>query len=839
VLEHRAFCFNHHSTTPSLQYSVPSFCGAKRSQTLMRVSLNWLKEFVEIDLPPDDLADVLTMAGLEVESREPLGRSLQDVVAGRILSVGPHPRSDKALFLCDVDTGRGVFQVVCGAPNVEIGMMAPMALPGAALPGGVRVKESRIRGEVSMGMLLAEDEMGLTDDHTGLMVLPADLTPGTPVAEALCLEDDALEIAITPNRADCTSVIGIAREIAALTGQPLRKPEIRLKESDKNIHVLTSVTIDDPTGCARYAAGVVLGLELRASPFWMRYRLMVSGIRAISNVVDVTNYVLLELGQPLHAFDYDRLKENRIVVRRAREGETFTTLDGKTHPLNAENLMICDAQRAVALAGIMGGLNSEIYLGSRNVLVESAFFDPVTIRRGAKRLGISTEASYRFERGIDIDGVVTALRRSIMLMSELAGGEVVNGIIDNYPNPRHRPVITLRADKTNRFLGTNLSGRTMARYLTALEMDVSTEDEDTLRVKPPAFRVDVTRDWDLMEEVARLEGYQKIPVTFPPIKASGELDPPEVFLGDQVREIMVGMGFSEIISYSFVSPVSADQLQAQEGSPLRSFVGLLNPLTVEQSVMRTSLIPGLMAAAGTNFAHGEKDLRCFEWGRVFVAQGGDRLPWERYFLAAFMTGLANKKAWHTEERPVDFYDIKGVVEGVLEGLGLASCSFQREETPPWYRADSAACVTLNGVVLGALGELSSDVLKRFDLDETRVFLFELDGNVLLDHASPKISFKPFAKFPAALRDVSLVVEKDVECGQIQEIIEREGGQLVESVTLFDLYEGGKIGHAEKALAFRICYRSKETTLDGRDINRLHERIIEKVGKETGARLRES
>jgi phenylalanyl-tRNA synthetase beta chain len=805
----------------------------------MRVSLNWLKEFVDIDLRPDELADALTMAGLEVESRAPLGRSLQEIVAGRILSVRTHPRSDKALFLCDVDTGRGVFQVVCGAPNVEIGMMAPIAPPGTILPGGVKVKETRIRGEVSMGMLLAEDEMGLTDDHKGLMVLPPDLAPGTPVAEALRLEDDALEIAITPNRADCTSVIGIAREIAALTGRALRKPEIHLRESDKKIDGLTSVTIDDPIGCPRYAAGLVLGVELRPSPFWMRYRLMVSGIRAINNVVDVTNYVLLELGQPLHAFDYDRLKENRIVVRRAREGETFTTLDGKTYSLNGENLMICDAQRAVALAGIMGGLNSEIYLGSRNVLVESAFFDPVAIRRGAKRLGISTEASYRFERGVDIDGVATALRRSIMLMSESAGGEVVKGIVDNYPDPRNRPVIALRADKTNRFLGTNLSAQTMARYLTALEMDVATEDENTLRVKPPAFRVDVTRDWDLMEEVARLEGYQKIPVTFPPIKASGELDPPEVFLGNKAREIMVGMGFSEVISYSFVSPETADQLQVQAESPLRSFVGLLNPLSVEQSAMRTSLIPGLLAALGTNIAHGEKDLRCFEWGRLFFSEGGDRLPQERYALAGFMTGLADSKAWHTEERPVDFYDIKGVVERVLEGFGLASCSYQRGETPPWYRTEASALVAWNGVVLGALGELSAHVLKRFDLDEARVFLFELEGNLLLDHAFPKISFKPFAKFPAALRDVSLVVEKDVECGRIQDIIEREGGALVESVNLFDLYEGGKIDPSKKALAFRICYRSKESTLEGSEINRLHERIVERIGKETGARLRES
>ena len=401
----------------------------------MRVSLNWLKEYVNISLSVDDLAELLTMSGLEVEAKEPLGRSLEEVVAARVLSVRPHPQAD-TLWLCDVEAGRGVVQVVCGAPNLRVGMMAPMALPGTMIPGGVEVKESRIRGEASVGMLLAEDEMGLTEDHTGIMVLPESLSPGAPVAQALSLEDWALEIGLTPNRPDCACVIGIAREIAALTRGKLRKPDIRFRESDRRIEALTSVTLDDPEGCPRYAAGMVCGFELKPSPFWMRYRLHVSGIRGISNVVDVTNYVLLEMGQPLHAFDYDRLKENRIVVRKAREGEVFTTLDGKTHTMNRDNLMICDGQRPVALAGVMGGLNSEIFSESKNVLIESAFFDPITVRRSSKRLGLSTEASYRFERGVDIDGAVPALRRAMMLISELAGGEVIQGIIDNYPAPR-------------------------------------------------------------------------------------------------------------------------------------------------------------------------------------------------------------------------------------------------------------------------------------------------------------------------------------------------------------------------------------------------------------------
>ena len=803
----------------------------------MRVSLNWLKEYVDISLSVDDLAEHLTMSGLEVEAKEPLGRSLEEVVAARVLSVKAHPKAD-TLWLCDVEAGRGVTQVVCGAPNLRVGMMTPMALPGTKLPGGVEVKESRIRGEASVGMLLAEDEMGLTEDHTGVMVLPESLSPGDSVVQGLTLEDWALEIGITPNRPDCACVIGIAREIAALTKGKLRKPEIRFKESDRRIEALTSVTLDDPKGCPRYAAGMVCGFELKLSPFWMRYRLHVSGIRGISNVVDVTNYVLLEMGQPLHAFDYDRLKENRIVVRKAREAEVFTTLDGKTHTMNQDNLMICDGQRPVALAGVMGGLNSEIFSESKNVLIESAFFDPVTIRRSSKRLGLSTEASYRFERGVDIDGAVAALRRAMMLISELAGGEVIQGIIDNYPAPRKLREIELRIDKTNRFLGTELSRKTVAGYLKALEMEVQPAGENILRVKAPSFRVDLTRDWDLTEEVARLEGYDKIPVTVPPIRPSDEKESWEVSTGDRVREIMVGLGFSEVISYSFISPDSADFLGAEKDSPLRGFVTLLNPLSVDQSVMRTSLMPGLLAAAKTNLSYGEKDLKLFEWGRVFIRQDSDELPEERLSLTGLIMGLANPKEWYREERPSDFYDAKGAAEALLKALGLRDLVFKKGRTPPWYLKEASSAILLGDQTLGALGQVSPEALRRFDVDATAVLVFEIDATVLIEKVTGDRAFEPLAKFPAVYRDLSIIAKRSVESARIQEIILREGRELVESVALFDLFEGGKIDPLEKALAFRICYRSRETTLDGKDINKLHESIVERIGKETGARLRE-
>jgi phenylalanyl-tRNA synthetase beta chain len=803
----------------------------------MRVSLNWLKEYVTIPLSVEELADLLTMSGLEVEGKEPLGRSLEEVVAAKVLAVRAHPKAD-TLWLCDVEAGRGAVQVVCGAPNMRVGMMTPMALPGTTLPGGAKVTESRIRGEVSVGMLLAEDEMGLTDDHTGVMVLPESLSPGTPVAQALALEDWALEISLTPNRPDCACVIGIAREIAALTQGKLRQPEIHLRDSDRRIEGLTSVTLDDPVGCPRYAAGMVCGFELKPSPFWMRYRLHVSGIRGISNVVDVTNYILLEMGQPLHAFDYDRLKENRIVVRKARDAEVFTTLDGKTHTMNRDNLMICDGQRPVALAGVMGGLNSEIFSESKNVLIESANFDSITVRRSSKRLGLSTEASYRFERGVDIDGVVPALRRAMMLISELAGGEVIQGIIDNYPVPRKLREIDLRVDKANRFLGTDLSQKTVEKYLQALELGVQPVEKNILRVKVPSFRVDLTRDWDLMEEVARMEGYDKIPVTIPPIRPSEEKESTEMTLGDRVREIMVGLGFSEVISFSFIAPDSADLLGAEKDSPLRSFVPLLNPLTVDQSVMRTSLIPGLLAAVKTNLSYGEKDLKLFEWGRVFIRQEVEALPQERLVLTGLITGLANPKEWYREERASDFYDAKGAAEALLKALGLRALAFERGDTPPWYSKEAASVIRIADQGFGYVGQLSPEVLKRFDVDAPDILVFELDGSVLLEKGTGDRTFEPLAKFPAVYRDLSIVAKRSVESARIQEIILNVGRDLVESVTLFDLFKGGKIDPSEKALAFRICYRSRETTLEGKDINKLHESIVETIGKETGARLRE-
>ncbi|MBW1850674.1 MAG: phenylalanine--tRNA ligase subunit beta [Deltaproteobacteria bacterium] len=809
----------------------------------MKISLNWLKDYIDLDMSPDELGHLLTMTGLEVEGIEPAGQSLDGVVVARILDIEPHPKANR-LSVCQVDTGKETIQVVCGASNLEVGSLVPFASAGERLPNGTVIKESKLRGVTSRGMLLAEDEMGLTDDHTGIMILPPNLDPGVSLSSSesaldpISLADWVFDLSITPNRPDWASLLGVAREISAITGLSLKMPQMEIEENDTPINELTNVTINDTSGCPRYAAGVIRDVELGPAPFWMRYRLFMSGIRSINNIVDVTNYVLLEMGQPLHAFDYNRLRENRIVVKRAEEGETFMTLDGESRILNSETLMICDGERAVALAGIMGGLNSEIFAGTKDILLESAYFDPVTIRRGAKRLGLLTEASYRFERGTDIEGVTSALKRAMSLITSLAGGRIAADIIDNYPKTYTSPDIHLRVDKTNRILGTELSKSVISGHLKALEMEVRDINENELEVKPPSFRVDITREVDLIEEVARLFGYENVPVTYPSIRPGQISEAPELASRDQIRSIMVGLGFTEIITYSFISPDSADILFAEENSPLRSFVQLLNPLTVDQSVMRTSLIPGILSTVKNNIAHDEKNMKVFEWGKVFFRREGCQQPLEKIYLAAIMTGLHQQETWFDDERYVDFFDIKGALEALLTGLGLEEVIFRKETSSPGYDPELLAGVYCSGSLIGQVGRVSPMVMEAYDLKKENAYIFEVDIGPMLEKVSNTIAFRAFANFPAVYRDISLLVNREIESARIMEIIKQKGGNLLESIQIFDLYEGERLDPSEKALAFRICYRSKVGTLSGGEVNQLHESIINEIRQETGGKLRE-
>jgi phenylalanyl-tRNA synthetase beta chain len=685
-------------------------------------------------------------------------------------------------------------------------------------------------------MLLAEDEMGLTDDHTGIMILPDDLTPGQSLSDAMDLEDRILDVTLTPNRIDCASILGIAREIGTLTKRKITIPEIQTEESDNLIEHLADVTILDSQGCPRYTAGLVEHVRVGPSPFWMRYRLYVSGIRSINNVVDITNYVLMELGQPLHAFDHHRLADRRIVVKRAEQGQIFTTLDDQTWYLDDQTLMICDGKEPVALAGIMGGLNSEITENTTSILIESAYFDPIMISRSSKRLSLSTEASYRFERGIDIEGTDFALKRSLMLIARLAGGHIARGIIDCYPKPWSPPKITLRVDRANKILGTSIDIKEMADHLSSLSMAVKVVDQNRIEVRPPSFRVDMTREADLVEEVARLVGYNNIPVTLPAIRPTEE-NIPEFVLRDRIKTMLVGIGFTEIITYSFISPQSADVLGAGEKSDLRSFVKLLNPLSEDQSVMRTSLIPGLLSTVRLNSLRGQDDMRVFEWGKVYI-KGDGELPQEKQVLAALITGMVSTQEWYQEPREADFFDIKGAAENILEELGIEKVEYKRNSPKEGFDPHEYARIFYSGSEIGAIGEVSKDVLKGYGV-EKKAFILELCIDTLLSLVVWVRKFTPLTKFPSVRRDISIIINRSIQSAMLVDIVKEKGTDLVESVDIFDLYQGKQIAPQEKALAVRISYRSNKRTLRDDEVNKIHEGILEEIRRQTGGRLREA
>ncbi len=510
----------------------------------MIVSLKWLLDYVDTSLSVQELADRLTMIGLEIEDYRPLYPHLEHVETALVEAVRPHPRADR-LSLCEVSNGSGRFNVVCGAPNVRQGQIVALALPGAELEGGARIEEAVIRGEKSYGMICSQRELGLGEDAGGIWVLPSETPVGSPLAKALDIEDTIIDVSITPNRGDCLSILGIAREVAAICGTRVRYPETSCRESDVPAESLASVRIEDPVRCPRYAARVIEGIRIGPSPAWLKSRLEAVGLRSINNVVDVTNFVLMECGQPLHAFDFDLLREHRIVVRRAEEGERFTTLDGTERKLYADTLLICDGEGPVAIAGIMGGLNSEITGQTTRVLIESAYFQPQSIRRSSRKLALRTESSYRFERGVDPEGVIRAVDRAARLMLEVGGGRLAAGRIDVYPQRIASPDLTLRVDRVNKFLGTAISSPEMAKVLRSIEMEVREVDANRLDVTPPSFRADVTREVDLAEEIARLAGYDRIPVAFPNVRMEAASFDPHLNMRQETKEFLQGAGFSK------------------------------------------------------------------------------------------------------------------------------------------------------------------------------------------------------------------------------------------------------------------------------------------------------
>jgi phenylalanyl-tRNA synthetase beta chain len=802
----------------------------------MFVSLRWLRDYVDIDLAPEALADRLTMAGLEVDAIRETASGFSRVVVAKILSLKPHPGSEK-LLLCEMTTGTDVLPVVCGATNIQVGDVVPLALVGAVIPGGDTIKSSRIRGELSEGMLCSEEELGIGPDRSGIMILPSGFTLGQDLTDALDLRDVVLDIAITPNRSDCLSVIGVAREIAALTGKKLRAPEIILQEDDEDINGITSVQILDADLCPRYTARIVKNIAVRPSPFWMRRRLESVGLRAINNVVDVTNFVMLEWGQPLHAFDFRFLEEGRIVVRRSRQGETFVSLDEKERTLKSDTLMICDGVKPVAIGGIMGGLNSEVKADTRMVLLESAYFDPVSIRKSSRWLSMSTDAAFRFERGIDPDGVVRALNRAAQLIADFSGGTVCRGYIDQYPRKVESPRnIPLRNSRVRDMLGKDIVPSEAVQILESLEMTVSKGDDLHYRVTPPTFRVDISREIDLIEEIARLHGYDRIPVTQPAISILSMEQDRRKILEERIRTLLNGYGYSEVITYSFIPATAVDDLGLPAGDARRTIVTIRNPLTEEQSVMRTTMIYSLLDTMRKNANAGCFDLKLFEIGRTYLARQAGMLPVEKNRIGGLLTGARYDHCWHYSGIAADFFDLKGCLEGLFEHMKVASVKFRPDLQEPFLHPGRSCGIMIGEDVIGFLGEVHPDVLTRMGL-KNRVMVFEMDLDVLAGNFSGALSYRDISKFPASSRDVAFLISRDRTVEEIFKFSLDMHEELLENVLVFDVYEGKGVPEGMTSLGLRFSYRAHDRTLTDQDIGQAHNAIVLRIMEKSGAKIR--
>jgi len=803
----------------------------------MKVSLSWLSEYVDIEIKANDLADALTMAGLEVETVSDRYDYLNRVVVGRVAEIRPHPKND-ALKLCRVETGGSTISVVCGAPNTQEDMLAPCALPGTVLPNGTVLEKSLIREEVSEGMLCSEIELGLGTESGGVMELGRNLSIGDPLNQALNLSDKVFEIDLTPNRPDCLSVIGIAREIAAIQKTKIKYPEVYLPESSDDISEYTSVTINDPELCPRYAASLIFDITVGPSPNWLQDRLISAGLKPINNIVDITNFVMMETGQLLHAFDLDHLAENRIIVRTAGKEEAFTTLDGKERRLDPEMLMICDGKKPVAIGGVMGGLNSEVENSTTRILLESAYFNPVSIRKTSKKLGLNTDASHRFERGVDPDGALRALHRATQLITEIGNGKRVKGVIDEHPIPASKKTIILSTEALNRHLGTRLNSDEINNHLKSIEFKVNKIDADKLEIVPPSCRVDISRFEDLTEEIARLYGYNNIETTFPLIPAESRPASEKIASRDLAKRLMIGLGFNEAINYSFISKLSGDRLELEADDPKRDTVDILNPLSEDQSVMRTSLIPGLLETMHHNLSMQNYSVKLFEIGNVFFNTGKkDVQPDEIEMFAGLWTGHRVDAAWFSKEIHCDFYDLKGVVEELLRNLGGITATFTR--IPPksclFTMPGSSSQIIIENKRVGFIGEVHPTVLRNYNLKQ-KTFIFELNFDQLVACFPGDKATQPLPKFPATSRDVSLIVDTDIETYNILKSVENLNEELIEDIHLFAVFQGDPVPVGKKSISFRITYRSSTETLEDGTVNHLHMQIADKVVKKFNATL---
>ncbi len=780
----------------------------------MLLSLNWLREFVPYEGDAKTLADRLTMLGLEVEEIANPFAALEKIVVGHVLERAVHPSSDH-LSVCKVDIGTGeVLDIVCGAPNVGAGQKVPVAPVGTIMPGGLVIKKAKLRGQPSCGMICSERELDLGDGHEGIMVLDQGLVPGTPICDALGLDQIVLDVSITPNRADCLSVLGLAREVAAAFGLPLTIPQADLVESGD---VFDGFAIEpDSELCPLYQARLLRGVTIKPSPDWLRYRLLAVGLRPISNIVDVTNYVMMECGQPLHAFDRDLLRGDRIRVGLADEGMTLTTLDGQDRTLTERDLLIWDDERPVALAGVMGGANSEITDGSTTVLLESAVFDPASVRKTARRLGLSSDASYRFERGVDQLGNTHAMNRAASLMALVSGGTVAPGVAKAEPRPFTRKVIPFAPAKATKLLGVEMSPGFCRDTLSSLGCEVA--GDEPWQVTAPSFRLDLEREVDLIEEVARVYGMDRIEAVLPTVKKSladlDKADPTFAFLA-QVKDWGRGVGLSEVVNYSFVGTADLDRC----GLPVVGRVQIFNPLSEEMNVLRTEIVPGMLGSLRQNMSQDNTRIRIFEIAHSFVQDPeSDTLTRENNRLGILLHGSRFPGRYPYPEGRLGYSDMRGMVEHLLQTLGVGAAKFERGAEHPYLTPEIV--VHAGDVVVGRVGMIREDLADAYQA-RGEVWYADLDLDLVMGLRLP-VKFKAIAKFPVVRRDMTLVAPQDLAIGAVIDTVEALQEPLLTDVFLVDIY--APEGSAERNLTYRFVYRHAERTLKDKEVEKINLRI---------------
>ncbi len=825
----------------------------------MKISLKWLSEYIDLKLAPQELAERLTMAGIEVRAVNTMG-GWENVLVGEVLEVNPHPNADR-LRLATVNLSAQQFTVVCGAPNIAAGQKVPFARVGARLIDGhtgemLTLEPAKIRGILSEGMVCSEKELGISDSHEGIMVLPSEAPVGMPLAEYL--GDTIFDLEVTPNRPDCLCVIGIAGEVAALTGQEVRLPEIDYQEEEQSIDALVSVNIAAPDLCPRYCASLITGVTIASSPVWLQQRLKSYGMRPINNVVDITNYVMLEYGQPLHAFDYHKLGGHKIIVRRAEKDEVMTTLDEVERTLDEDVLVIADEEKPVAIAGIMGGLESEVTDETTAILLESANFARATIRHGARRFQLNSEASLRFEKGLSRELPLVALKRATKLFQELANGKVAKGVVDAYPGKLKPGGILISTEEVKRLAGLEVGIDEIVRVLTSLGFEcrqnvIASEAKQSpqISVTAPYWRSDINCAADLVEEVVRIIGYDKIPVTRLSATLPAQEPSLRLELRERIQEIMVGLGFQEVLTYSLTSLEKLQKLSLELGpEPLK----VANPMTREQEYLRPNLRAGVLAALANNQKVESGSIRLFEIGKVFLPRGviaspsspslrgaqatkqspraENELPWEKEMFCALLSGSKSSLSWRGEKGELDFFDAKGVAENLLRGL-MITAEFKPGSDQNLSPAESAEIIS-DGDNIGVLGVLHPRVTQAFELDGA-VCLIEIDIEMLLTKPIGQKKYTPIYRFPAVSRDIALVVDEQTSYQQVESII--RSFPLVTVVTLFDLYAGEQIPQGKKSFAIRIVYQSPEHTLTDEEVNQVQQKMLDGLNQELGASLR--